>query len=56
MSHITHEDLVMTRVQLTAAEDLLALVNEELAAAQELVNHSVDRAMAEATDRSGASR
>lgn len=31
-----------------AAVRLLALVNEELAAAQELVNHSVERAVAEA--------
>lgn len=31
-----------------AAVGLLALVDEELAAAQELVNHSVERAIAEA--------
>ncbi|WP_433516487.1 hypothetical protein ACQP2T_13495 [Nonomuraea sp. CA-143628] len=36
---VERDALAKERARLTAAEDLLALVNEELAAMQETVNH-----------------
>ncbi|WP_433520042.1 hypothetical protein ACQP2T_63620 (plasmid) [Nonomuraea sp. CA-143628] len=45
---LTHDATTNALARFAAAMGLLALIDEELAAAQKLVDHSVERAVAEA--------